>query len=60
MGTIHEFPLWRTRRPGPAIPDVEAQVVIFPGVRIERDEVARDQPEPMPRGERQAGEHGKP
>ena len=60
MGTIHEFPLWRTRRSGPAIPGVEAQVVIFPGVRIERDETARERFEPMPRAERQAGERGQP
>ena len=45
MGTIHEFPQWRAQPPQ-AKTGVEAQVVIFTGVRIERDASAGN---PVPR-----------
>ena len=42
MGTIHEFPHWRAQRSpqgqGAGEAAGDAQVVIFPGVRIEREE----------------------
>ena len=41
MGTIHEFPQWRAQRSLQAETGFDAQVVIFPGVRIERDDSAR-------------------
>lgn len=37
MGTIHEFPQWRAQRTAHAESGFYAEVVIFPGVRIERD-----------------------
>jgi hypothetical protein len=37
MATILEFPLWRSRRSPPAEAGLAAQIVIFPGIRIERD-----------------------
>ncbi len=40
MGTIHEFPQWRAQRSAQGETGLDAQVVIFPGVRIERDESA--------------------
>lgn len=44
MGTIHEFPQWRAHRSqqGETAREAggEAQVVIFPGVRIEREAAA--------------------
>jgi hypothetical protein len=46
MGTIHEFPQWRAQRSPQAETRGEAQVVIFPGVRIEREESAG---KPVPR-----------
>jgi hypothetical protein len=36
MGTIHEFPQWRAHRSAQTETGLDAQVVIFPGVRIER------------------------
>lgn len=41
MGTIHEFPQWRAQRTVRTESGLDAQVVIFPGVRIERGEAAR-------------------
>ena len=49
MGTIHEFPQWRAQRSAPTEIGLDAQVVIFPGVRIERDDPAR---KPVPRNAR--------
>ena len=40
MGTIHEFPQWRAQRSVQTESGIDAMVVIFPGVRIERDESA--------------------
>jgi hypothetical protein len=40
MGTIHEFPQWRAQRSAQGETGLDAQVVIFPGVRIERDDSA--------------------
>ena len=40
MGTIHEFPQWRAQRSAQGETGLDAQVVIFPGVRIERDQSA--------------------
>jgi hypothetical protein len=40
MGTIHEFPQWRAQRSPQGESGLDAQVVIFPGVRIEREESA--------------------
>jgi len=37
MGTIHEFPQWRAQRSAQAATGLDAEVVIFPGIRIERD-----------------------
>jgi len=38
MGTILELRLWRTQWPPPVGPGQEAQIIIFPGVRVERQE----------------------
>jgi hypothetical protein len=66
MGTIHEFPQWRAQRSPPAARGLDAQVVIFPGVRIERDDAA-DKPVPRragpansPDGGRQTRKTSKP
>ena len=40
MSTIHEFPQWLVHRSAQAQSGFEADIVIFPGVRIERDESA--------------------
>jgi hypothetical protein len=40
MGTIHDFPQWRAQRSPQTETGSDAQVVFFPGVRIERDELA--------------------
>jgi len=40
MGTIHEFPQWRAQRSVQTESGIDAMVVIFPGVRIERDATA--------------------
>jgi hypothetical protein len=40
MGTIVEFRQSRTQRSPPAETEFVAQIVIFPGVRIERQDVA--------------------
>jgi hypothetical protein len=47
MGTIHEFPQWRAQRSPQGKTGLDAHVVIFPGVRIERDESA-GKPVPPP------------
>jgi hypothetical protein len=49
MGTIHEFPQWRAHRSAQTESGLDAQVVIFPGVRIERDDPAG---KPVPRNAR--------
>lgn len=41
MGTVHEFPLWRAQRSPPPC-TLEAEIVVFPGVRIERDGADRE------------------
>lgn len=40
MATIHDFPQWRAHRSAKGETGLDAQVVIFPGVRIERDQTA--------------------
>jgi hypothetical protein len=50
MGTILEFPRWRIQRPPPAETQFVAQIVIFPGVRIERDDPATHHLAPLPGG----------
>lgn len=47
MGTIHEFPQWRAQRSPQGETGLDAHVVIFPGVRIERDE-SDGKPAPRP------------
>jgi hypothetical protein len=53
MGTILELPLWRAQRPPPVGPGQEAQIIIFSGVRVERQDVgpqrAADSADPSPR-----------
>jgi len=41
MNKIVEFPPWRPQRLPPAEAAPVAEIVIFPGVRIERDDAAR-------------------
>jgi hypothetical protein len=50
MGTILEFPQWRIQRPPTAETQVVAQIVIFPGVRIERGDLAMHHLAPLPGG----------
>ena len=49
MGTIHEFPQWRAQRSPQGEAGGDAQVVIFPGVRIERNESAGESEAPPAR-----------
>lgn len=53
MGTILALPLWRAQRPPPVGPGQEAQIIIFPGVRVERQDVrpplTADNADPTPR-----------
>lgn len=53
MGTILELPLWRAQRPPPVGPGQEAQIIIFPGVRVERQDACppptADTADPTPR-----------
>jgi hypothetical protein len=50
MSTILEFPLWRIQRPPAADTQFVAQIVIFPGVRIERGDLATPHLAPLPGG----------
>jgi hypothetical protein len=53
MGTILELPLWRAQRPPPVGPGQAAQIIIFPGVRVEQQHCslqrAADTASPPPR-----------
>lgn len=40
MGTIHKFPQWRAQQSAQGETGRDAQVVVFPGVRIERADSA--------------------
>ena len=48
MGTIVEFPLLRSQRSLPAGTKLAAHILIFPGVRIERDYAMRNSLFPLP------------
>jgi hypothetical protein len=50
MGTIHEFPQWHAQRSPPAETERAAQIIIFPGVRIERHDAVRNRFMPLPAG----------